>query len=307
MPANDTRSPDEIEQDIRATQRDMSNTVNQIEQQLTPRNLLNSLLDKADESGVDARTVLNTARRNPLALGMIAIGGLWLVSDSDARPSSLKPNFRGSSGGDSRSLADNDPDDDFHRGYVTHMSSVEHQANEDWEAWRRRRDHARASYLMIEPRHDENEHSFRSRLDEATESMRQRREQASDRARIFARQTYEGAGNLAHGASDRTRRAASQARNFYDENPLLGGLAAAFVGAIVGNAIPVSRTEEEQLGRLGSQAIDRAKDTARHAGERAREKKDELVEAADRHVHESGDPDQGSSGSTTRAQEFGPI
>jgi len=297
MSANDTRSPDEIEQDIRATQRDMSNTVNQIEQQLTPRNLLNSLLDKADESGVDARTVLDTARRNPLALGMIAIGGLWLVSDSDARPSALKPNFGGSSG--SRSRTDYDSDDDFHRGYVTHMGSVEHQPNEDWEAWRRRRDHARASYLMIEPRHDEDEHSFRSRLDEATESMRQRREQASERARNFARQSYQGAGNLAHGASDRTRRAASQARNLYDENPLLGGLAAAFVGAIAGSTIPVSRTEEEQLGKLGSKAIDQAKDTARQAGERAREKKDNLVEEADRRMHESGDTEEASSVSAT--------
>jgi len=305
MPANDTRNPEDIERDIRATQREMSDTVNQIEAQLTPRNLLNSLLDKADESGIDARTVLDTARRNPLALGMIAIGGLWLVSDSDARPSTLKPSFGGGSGssGDSSGSGGRsyDPDDDYHRSYVEHMARVEHQENEDWDAWRRRRDHARATYLMIEPRHDEDESSFRRRLDEATESMRHRREQAAERARTMARQTYQGAGNLAHGASEGTRRAASQARSFYQDNPLLGGLAAAFIGALAGSTVPVSRTEEEQLGKLGAQAIDSAKDTAREAGERAREKKDEWVEQADRHVGAGGSSSESAAASPTVA------
>jgi hypothetical protein len=303
MPANDTRNPDEIERDIRATQREMSDTVNQIEEQFTPRNLFNSLLNKADENGIDARTVLDTARRNPLALGMIAIGALWLVSDSDARPSALKPNF----GGRSRSRADYEPDDDFHRGYVDHMSTVELQANEDWEAWRRRRDHARASYLLVEPRHDEDESSFRRRLDEATESMRQRRDQAAERTREFARHAYEGAGNLRQGAYDGGRRAATRARSFYHDNPLLGGLAAAFVGASAGSAIPVTRMEEEQLGKIGSQAIGRAKDTAREAGELAREKKDQLVEKADHQVRESGGSGAEQNSTGTRTQEFGAI
>lgn len=305
MPANDTRNPDEIEQEIRDTQREMSDTVNQIGAQLTPRNLLNGLLDKADASGVDTRTLLDTARRNPLALGMIAVGGLWLVSDSDARPSALKPNLGGGSRARSHSRGDYAPEDTFHRGYVEHMGSVEHRADEDWDAWRRRRDHARASYLMIEPRHDEDEQSFRRRLDEATESMRQRRDEAADRARELAQQTYESAGNLAHGASQGARRAASQARSFYDDNPLLGGLAAAFVGAIAGSTIPVSRTEEEHLGGLGARAIDRAKDTAQHVGEHVRDKKDELVEEADRHVRKSDANEEGAVNTAARPQDFG--
>jgi len=302
MPANDTRNPDEIERDIRATQREMSDTVNQLEEQFTPRNLLNGLLDKADQSGVDARTVLDTARRNPLALGMIAIGGLWLVSDSDARPSALKPNM---GGGRSGGRVTDHPDQDFHHRYVEHMGLVEHQPNEDWEAWRRRRDHARASYLMVEPRHDEDESSFRKRLDEATDSMRERREKAAERTRELAQQTYRGAGNLAHRTSDGTRRAASQARSFYHDNPLLGGLAAAFVGAIAGSTIPVTRTESEQLGKLGSKVLDRAEDTARQAGELAREKKDEIVEKVDHQVSEGGTSSEGASASETRTQEFG--
>lgn len=89
----DNRSSEEIERDIRATQKDMHRTVEQIEGELTGRNMLNSLLDKADENGVDTRYLIDAARRNPLALGMIAVGGLWLVSDADARPSAMKPSL----------------------------------------------------------------------------------------------------------------------------------------------------------------------------------------------------------------------
>ena len=58
--------PAKIERDIRRTQDDMSRTVDKIGDQLTPRNLLNGLLDKADENGIDARYLVDGARRNPL-------------------------------------------------------------------------------------------------------------------------------------------------------------------------------------------------------------------------------------------------
>jgi len=329
MPANDTRNPDEIERDIRATQRDMSDTVNKLEQQFTPRNIMNSLLDKSDENGIDGRYLLDQARRNPIALGMIAIGGLWLVSDSDAKVSSLKPSFGGSWGGSSGSSSTSyDPDEDYHRGYVEHMGVLEHRPEEDWDAWRRRRDQHRASYLMIEPRHDEDEGGFRKRLDEATESMRQRRHDAAERTRNFARGAYQGAGNMAHSTSDRAGqlahdtyqgagRMASQARGAYQENPLIGGLAAALVGAIAGGLIPSTRMEEEQFGRMGADTLNQAKERARQAGERAaeqaREKKDQLVDKAEHQTREAGTTGSGSGSETgtdpqtTSSQQFGTV
>jgi hypothetical protein len=62
------QDPAAIEQDIRRTQQDMSRTVNKISDQLTFRNIFNALLDKADENEVDARMLVDGARRNPIAL-----------------------------------------------------------------------------------------------------------------------------------------------------------------------------------------------------------------------------------------------
>src|SRR3546814_3983237 len=162
MAEQDTRNPAEIEQEIERTQDEMSRTVDRIGDQLTPRNLLNSLLDKAEENDIDARYIVDGARRNPLALGLIAAGGIWLLSDSDAKLSTLKPHRRSSSGNE-----DWDQHDGFHRSYLDHMSKVQRIPDEDDLTFQRRRNYARADYLMIESNHDEDEKSFPDSLNAA--------------------------------------------------------------------------------------------------------------------------------------------
>lgn len=283
MSANtDNRSPEEIERDIRATQNDMSRTVEQLEGELTGRNILNSLLDKADESGVDTRYLVDAARRNPLALGMIAIGGLWLVSDADARPSALKMSRNGSDHGMGNDTGTWHPE---HRSYVDHMARCERQPGEDDQSYRRRRDDTRATYFMLEQGHDEDEHTFSKRLDDATNRLRERREKASERTRELGRQSR-----------DRARQATSKAQDFYFDNPLIGGLAAAFAGAIAGSSIPSTRTEEAYVGGLGEQAIDTAKTKMKQTGDQARQKKDEMIDRADEKMGSSNQQSRQSGG-----------
>lgn len=276
----DTRDPAEIEREIRETQRDMSRTADRIGEQLTPRNMFDALLDKADENGVDARYVLDQARRNPIALGMIAIGGLWLVSDSDARAKTITDKFG------SEPAPGDEWDHAHHQGYVTHMATIEPREGEDHEAYRRRRDCARASYLMIEQRHDEDENSFRKRLDDATDSLREQRDHVAQKARDFGSRSRRKASHL----TDKAERA-------YHDNPLIGGLAAAFFGAMAGAAFPSTRFEEEHLGEYGEDAIDTV-------GEKARAKKDEMVDKADRKIDDAGERDNTNRSATTRQSAF---
>jgi len=291
----ETRNPDEIERDIRNTQAELSRTVDQLGDQLSPRNLFNSLLDKADQNGVDARWVLDQAKRNPIALAMISVGSIWLVSDSDARLSTLTPSSSGEGTGGTRTGSSafarfgRQHGNDYHSGYVEHMARCEPRPDEDELGYRRRRDQARASFLMIEQRHDEDEHGFRQRLDEATDRLRQGRDRAFESARSTG-QRASAAGGSAVSAASRT----------YTENPLLGGLAAAFVGAIVGATLPLTRTEEEQLGQLGESALETAKSKAQQVGEQVRDKKDQLVEQADQKMNEAGAGAGGGSEASTQ-------
>lgn len=270
-----------IEQDIRRTQDDMSRTIDRIGNQLTARNIFNALLDKADESNVDARMLLDGARRNPVALGLIAAGAIWLISDKDAK----FPTFR------SRTGQDGDHVDPHHRDYLNYMSAVEIRDGEDAIAYQRRRDHARANYFMVERRHDEDDHSFRQRLDDMADRFREKRHawsQTSGKAR-------EAAGRQAS-------RGVEKAQDIYDSNPFVGGLLAAAIGAAVGSALPLSRTEQEKLGTLGEQARSMVSEKKAHLTDTLRERKDELVGKAEEKLQQgsaSPTPGETSTGSVT--------
>jgi hypothetical protein len=277
---NDTittqQEPAEIERDIRRTQNEMSRTVDRIGDQLTPRNLMNALLDKAEDNDIDARYLIDGARRNPIALAMIAGGLIWLVSDSDAKLPKLR------SGSSSGTYAD-----PYHRDYVTHMSQIERSRDEDDLAYQRRRDLARANYFMIERRHEEDEHSFRERLDEAAERFREKR-------RAWADSTRQAGTSL----RDSGEAAVDRAQQAYTSNPLIGGLLAAAAGAIVGTALPLTQTEDEQLAGVGESAREAIGEQKDRLVSAAREKKDELVAKAERQAEPSG----GRSGASTFSQ-----
>ncbi len=275
---NDTQDPAAIERDIRQTQDEMSRTVDKIGDQLTPKNIFNALLAKADENDVDARTLIDGARRNPIALGLIAIGAIWLVSDKDSKIPSL--------GSDKPDTPDYD-DDRSHRDYVSHMSSVEMRADEDSLAYQRRRDMARSTYFMVERRPDEDDHGFRERLDSVADKFREKRRAWAD-----------SSGQAGDAAMQKGREAVASTQDAYSNNPLVGGMFAAAVGALFGSALPISRQEQEKLGSLGEQARDLASEKKDELTSQLREKKDELVEKADQKLQESGSDRQGAGTST---------
>ncbi len=272
--------PAAIEADIRRTQENMSQTVDRIGDQLTIRNVFNALLDKADQNDVDARYLVDGARRNPIALGLIAAGAIWLVSDKDSK----FPTVRSNSSSDSDDF-DLGGHDIHHRDYVAHMSTVEFRDDEDETAYQRRRDIARSNFLMCERRPDEDDHSFRQRLDEFTDKFREKRRAWSD-----------SSAQAADATRDKARLAADKAQDFYDSNPLVGGILAAAVGAAFGSALPITRQEQDTLGSVGEKARDVASEQKDQIASKLHEKKDELVEKADQKVQQSSSGQKGPQG-----------
>ena len=272
-PDTTTQDPEAIERDIRRTQEDMSRTVDKIGDQLTVKNVFNALLDKADENGVVAHYVVDGARRNPMALGLIAAGLIWLVSDKDARFPSIPTRGKKPQAG-TKDEFDVYGSDVYHRDYVTHMSSLEMREGEDDLSYQRRRDLHRSNFLMCERNPDEDDHSFRQRLNDLTDKFREKRQAWSD-----------SASRTGSAASYRTRKLASlastSAQDIYDSNPLVGGILAAAVGAALGSTIPVSRQEQEKLGSVGLKARETASEQKDQLTSKAMEKKDELLEKAD--------------------------
>jgi hypothetical protein len=89
-------------------------------------------------------------------------------------------------------------------------------------------------------------------------------------------------------------------------------MVAALVGALAGAAAPITRTEEEQVGKLGATALDAAKGKAQEFVDMARDKKDELVEKADQKMNEGqrgsgNDPSGQGNAQSARTPEFGSV
>jgi hypothetical protein len=298
--------PAVIEQDIRRTQDEMSRTVDKIGDQLTPKKIVNALLDKADESGVDTQYLIDGARRNPMALGLIAAGAIWLVSDKDSKFPSMP------SRGKKRQAATKDDFDLYgsdvhHRDYVSHMSAFEMRDDEDQDTYLRRRDLHRANFLMCEREPNEDDHSFRARLNQMTDKFREKRSAWSESASQSGTAARQRTQQLASSARDSAQQASYRAQDAYDSNPLVGGILAAAVGAALGSALPVSRQEQEKLGALGHKARDMASEQKDQLTSRAMETKDQLLDKADEKLAQ-GQQDQsqqqpqfetaGASGST---------
>lgn len=280
--ATATHDPAEIERDIRKTQDDMSRTVDQIGNQLSPRNIINALLDKAENNDIDARGLLDGARRNPIALAMIAGGAIWLISDNDAK----LPTFHSSGSGNGATPRPDTDSDTHHRDYISHMERVGQQEGEDPVAYQRRRDLARANYFMVERGHDEEESSFRQRLDDVADKFRQQRRAWSEQGKALV----EHGQQAGQAAGESGRAAIHRAQDLYTASPLVGGLVAAAVGAAFGTLLPISQTEQEQLAGLGEKARELADEHKDKLTEVVRDKKDDLVAK----VQESVGADQGS-------------
>lgn len=267
-----TQSPDAIERDIERTQNSISDTVEELQERFSPRSLMNSLIgDESDGSD----KLIDAAKRNPVAVGLIGAGALMLASGKSPSLPSM-PSF-----GSSRSRVPAEPSDPHHRSYLAYMNSVEHRDSEPADSYRRRRDTARANYFMIEQGHDEDESSFRKRLDAAGDKLRERTSSFGSAMSEQGQHLRDGAHSAADSARDAASRASAQAQHSYDRNPMVGGLIAAAVGAILGAIIPETRYEDETLGELGQTARSAVSDTVSDAKDKALNKADEVVQKAD--------------------------
>jgi hypothetical protein len=80
MPAD--RDAELLEGDVRRSQDRIGDTVEEIEDKLSPREVARSVMG---EDRLEAATeVFDVARRNPLPAALIAVGTIWLLATSQA-------------------------------------------------------------------------------------------------------------------------------------------------------------------------------------------------------------------------------
>lgn len=265
-----TASADAIERDIEQTQNSISDTVEQLQRRLNPRAIVDAVLGDDDQAG---QQLVTAARNNPLAVGLIGLGALLLASGKTPSLGMMRRDLHGNDQSGQRDqhsgkrgwgrFSRHDP----HVSYVEYMAKVEKRVDEDDAAYARRRDIARANYFMLDQNHDEDEGSFRTRLNEAQAALRNKTSAFGDKLRrashdgrdgiASARRSMMDSGKSAYGrAADWTSDARNRASDQFDANPAVGGLIAAAVGAAFGAALPPTQMERQKLGGVSAKARD---------------------------------------------------
>ncbi|MGD1877596.1 MAG: DUF3618 domain-containing protein [Kiloniellaceae bacterium] len=81
-----TPGTEHIEEDIRATRRDIDDKIERIQQRLSPGDIVDSVIDFAKTNGgAVAGGIGRTVRENPVPVAMVGAGILWLALSSRAK------------------------------------------------------------------------------------------------------------------------------------------------------------------------------------------------------------------------------
>ncbi len=235
------------ESDAEQTRERIASKVEDLQNRLSPRNMVHGAVGSLQDRGVD---LLDSARQlvrdHPVAVGLAGISvGLLLLNRNriTGRDHYSFDVYEDVYGGD-------DMDD----GYDATADSEEHRSGALRRGWGRVRDTASGARSSLSDRAG----SARDYTAEKWESARMRTSDYANRARMRA--------------SDARRYAADS----YEENPLSGVLLGVAAGALLGLLLPRTRRENELLGETRDRLADAARSAARAASDTARQRLDEM-------------------------------
>lgn len=255
--------------EIERTRADMSETVDAIQERLSPENLKEQAKDRVKEATVGRAQeagsgIVESIRQNPLPAALMSIGLGWLLVNA-RRQSAERPRYR---------------DDAYY-----------YPPNRDYSATY---DHP-IRYEEQEPGGP----SAGQTLDRAQSKVGDAASRAQDRVGETASQAQDKAGQITNRAQDRAGRLGDQARNqaqrvsggfqrMHRENPLVTGVLAVGVGAAVGLAIPETTKEHEVMGEARDNLVEQAQEKAQEAQQKVQRVAEEAQSAAQQEADNQG-------------------
>jgi hypothetical protein len=297
----------EIREEIAQTRVEMSETIEAIQERLTPSHLVaqagetvrNATTEKvkqmANTAGHAADQVMDssvaqTIRSNPIPVAMIGIGTAWLLmkrrSGSNGRDYSRYRTDRGYGSGSygSAGYGNIGGDSDYGTGATGRGAYDTGTYGTDQRDWRVGTASETAVGTSGYDQYGAGRTGESTRVPEFAGDMR-----GYDRYR----------GRSTSGGFERVVR----------DNPLLVGAAAALVGVAIGMSVPSSETENRLMGEARDSMVDRAKGLASDAAEKVQDVAGQAANAAtqvrDAASRATGSTGSGSTGSTGAAGSMG--
>jgi len=249
-----------IKADIEDTRAEMGQTINEIQERLSPEHLMDQVKETVREATIGkvervmdrvgekisnvtepameamgragetikqtGSSLSNTVRQNPIPCALIGLGlGMFVMR-----------RLRGGNGSTSRSRA---YQPEFEAGMAMPRSAGmgrQYDSSNEYAGGSRQYGSRRGPFGQM-------------------------KETAGD----WAQGTADTVSNLGHGVKEQALRAGRGFQHLIEENPLAVGAAAVAVGAVVGLALPTTRIEHEYMGEASEKLVDKAQQVARDA------------------------------------------
>jgi uncharacterized protein DUF3618 len=283
LPAKNAGQPEdqvmEIRESIEQTRADMSETIDQLQERLSPSHLKEQVKEQIVEQYRQARetvreatigkvedmvervgdtmygtrrTIVDTVRANPIPSALVGVGLVWLWM-----------NRRSTSGSGVRGYGESDRGtrryDDMGRRYGSSGVSGNWQ-EEGRREWESASDTARTLASKTA-----------SAVSGAAGQIQEAASNLADKAKAkvsgIVGQAQESAGHLVGTAQDQAQRVEERLGAAFRENPLAIGAVALALGTAVGLAIPQTRKENEWMGEARDTFVDKAQSVAQDAME----------------------------------------
>ncbi len=234
---DETRRVGEIEREIAETRVELSETVEAIQERLTPSNIVSNATESVRQAASEKvrqmtdNSFMDTVRANPLPSAMIGIGAAWL----------------------------------YFKGRSNTRDSYRYSGD-----WRSARDYNPGVYGSSE----RGEYAVGTRgagYGTSGESIREAGDRVGSMGRDLASRASEMAEDWRDSARYTTRRAQLKFNDVLRDNPLMLGAAAALVGAAIGMSIPETEAENRLMGEARDAVVNRAQDMASQAADKVSE------------------------------------
>jgi hypothetical protein len=234
---HETRRVGQIEAEIVETRTEMAETIEAIQDRLTPANIVANAKETVRHAATEKvkqmtdNTFMDTIRANPVPAAMIGLGAAWLYAKgrSNASYGDSSPGYRSSG--------------DWRRGSGYSGGGYNSGGSGEYAVGTR----GLADYEGT----SETGAGLGDRVSSMGRDVSSRARDVAEDVRDSARQT--------------TRRAQVKFNDVLRDSPLLLGAAAALVGMAIGMTIPASEVENQLMGDARDAVVDRAQDMASDA------------------------------------------
>ncbi|KRB83879.1 DUF3618 domain-containing protein [Noviherbaspirillum sp. Root189] len=279
MKDTDNRSPEEIESDIERTRADFSSTVDAIQRKLSPSEMMDQAVDYALSTtpGAFGANLVNSVRDNPIPVALIGVGIAWLMAAGRQQPSYSQPRSRRAM---RRSAYSPDAREIYRGASYENYDATGYSG--DTEGGMLQRAASKASDTASGLK--EKVSDVGQKLGSSASSMTDRVSHVGQTARTRLHETAEEAqarmSDMSRRSQQQYYRARDQFGQLLDEQPLVIAALGVALGAALGAAVPATRRENELMGSVRDDLLDKAKETALSQAETVKQSAQRVAEAA---------------------------